>query len=657
MKYCDCVIDNKSRATDSMFTYICREDDISPGQKVYVPFGRSKNLREAYVMDVRDSCEGTYELKEIDHRDGDICLSAEIVETVKWMRRRYLIKYIDGLRCFVPPGHAPKRVAEAAGHTGTPEAAKKLTEEQQRAYDEISASIDGGRSDIFLMNGVTSSGKTEVYMQVIAGVVARGRKAVMMVPEVALTEEMMARFEKRFGADNVAILHYKLTRAQRYIQWKRIREGRVKIVVGARSAVFAPFEDIGVFIMDEEHDPSYKSDMTPKYDTLDVAVKRGRAWNAPVILGSATPSLVSVYRARQGIYREVRLTRRYNDNPLPEIRVTDMNEELRNGNTGIISSALYDIMKEDLKAKRQVILFLNRRGFSTCVRCLECGEILRCPDCGISLTYHKDSNALRCHYCGRSFRDISRCPRCGGRLVRKGTGTEKAVEDIEKLFDGYRVDRLDLDTAAKKGGAAAILNRFRRRETDILIGTQMVTKGLDFDNVGSVGILMADSELAIPDFRSPERTFQLITQVAGRAGRGDFRGKVVIQTHVPDNYVIRYAAAGDSRGFYEEETELRRLMDYPPFSDLIKLLVTGRDEDKVRSASIRIYEHMMGELGRIKMFYPAPAPMNRIKDIYRYQILIKCPPGERYRYLRAVDSFKTDRDTGVGVDINPYSFT
>ncbi len=656
MKYYDLVIDNKSKATDTMYTY-CSEEDLEPGQKVYVSFARNKGLKEAYVFRVRDSYDGEYELKEIAAVDPDICLNDEMIRTCEWMRRRYLVKYIDGVNCFTPPGSAPKREPKAMKEVAASEEPKALTEEQEAAYTEIENSLIREKEDIFLIHGVTSSGKTEVYMQAIAKAVSLGKTAIMMVPEVALTNEMISRFEKRFGSDMIAVMHYKLTKPQRYRQWQRIRSGGAKIVIGARSAVFAPLEDIGVVILDEEHESSYKSDMTPRYDTVDVAVKRAREYGGIVILGSATPSVVSTYRAETGIYRKLSLTKRYNLNPLPDVEIVDMNDEIRQGNFSLFSNSLYKRILENLELGRQVILFINRRGFSTYIRCADCGTVVKCHDCGIPLTYHKDRNAFKCHYCGRVFPNTQVCGECGGKLVRRGAGTEKAVEDIEKLFEGRNVGRLDFDTASRAGGSAKVLDDFRRKRTDILIGTQLVAKGLDFDNVGVVGVLNADNDLNIPDYRSPERTFQLITQVSGRAGRGDFTGHVVIQTFTPDNYVIRYAADNDYTGFYNEEIGMRKIMDYPPYTDLIKLLFTGDDEETVKAESARMYDHLKSRLGGMHMYYPQPAPMMKIKDTYRYQSLIKCPKGQRTRCLKAIDEFDMKSKVNVGVDINPYSFT
>lgn len=660
MKYLDIVIDNKARATDTFYTYATEDESIKVGQKVYVQFARGKALREGYVFAVNDSYNGEYKIKYIDHIDEDICLSEEMIRTCIWMKQRYLVKYIDGIGCFTPPVQAPKGKIKEKKPVEISEDKKNLTAEQKAALDSLSVNIENGKHDIFLVHGVTSSGKTEVYMQAIEKTIAAGKTSIMMVPEVALTKEILSRFERRFGSDALAIMHYKLTKGQRYEQWQKIRSGQVKIVIGARSAVFAPLENIGLVILDEEHESTYKSDMTPKYETVEVAIKRAKEYGGIVVLGSATPSVVSTYRADQGIYKKIELKKRFNENLLPEVEVVDMGKERHEGNMSVFSRKLYTLMKENLAEGRQVLLFHNRRGFSTYITCADCGHVLKCPDCGISLTYHRDINGVKCHYCGHSWPAKDKCPECGGKLLLKGSGTQKLEDEVARLFPDNTFDRLDFDVASKAGGSEKVLNAFRKKKTDILIGTQMIAKGLDFDNVGLVGVMSADHELNIPDYRSPERTYQLITQAAGRAGRGDFRGKVVIQGYDIENYAVQYAASNDYEGFCREELKIRNMMDYPPYTDLIKILFTAENEREARRISERCFDFLSESLGRIKMFRPAPAPMNRIKETYRYQILIKCPKGMRLKYLDAAGRFIETCDNSkvnIVVDVNPYSFT
>ena len=662
MKYADIVIDNKSQMTDSFYTYICEDSQAVIGQKVYVPFARSKNLREGYIFDVRDSDDRDLKFRAVDHTDENICLNEEMIETCKWMKKRYLVKYIDGVNCFTPAGGPSKRALKQKQPVLAQPVSRTLTPEQSAALEQLSPCIDRREHGIFLINGVTSSGKTEVYIRAIEQVVASGRTAIMMVPEISLTGQVIDRFEKHFGSDMIAVMHSRMTKPQRYVQWQRIRSGSVRIVIGARSAVFAPLENIGVIVLDEEHEATYKSDMTPRYEALEVAIKRAGYYGGIVVLGSATPSVVSTYRADEGIYHRIEMKTRFNKNPLPEVEIADMSDELRNGNTRLLSRVLYDRMQETLSAGQQIILLLNRRGFSTYISCRECGHVMKCPVCGISLTYHKDINGLYCHFCGHKEPMPRLCPECGQSSLRlQGAGTQKLEEEIERLFPDNTYARLDLDTAKRVGVMDRVLTSFAKRKTDILIGTQLIAKGLDFDNVGLVGIISADSSLNIPDFRAPERTFQLITQAAGRAGRGDLRGRVIIQTCSPDNYAIKAAAEHDYEGFCREELRLRKLMSYPPYYDLIRLIFSGEDERLVAKEAGGWYESLNEMIHTGFIYRPQPAPVNKIKETYRYHMMIKCPRGRRGLFLGALDKLNRENNNGktrvnVGIDINPYSF-
>lgn len=669
MKYIDVVIDNKSEHTDVLYTYGCNEDHIKVGQKVYVPFARGNKIREAYVFRVSDTPDQEYSnLKFVDSIDDDICLNREIIDTCKWMKHRYLCKYIDGIKCFIPAGSKSKR-----GKVRNPfkdinieqTVIPDLTEQQQNALAPVEAALDAGRHERFLLYGVTGSGKTEVYMRAVEKCIKTGRQAIMLVPEISLTTQMIHRFIERFGSDRIAVLHSKLSAGERYDEWMRIRKGSVDIVIGARSAVFAPLDRIGLTILDEEHETTYKSDMTPKYDTVEVALKRLQEHKGVLLAGSATPSVATFYRSENGIYKRLELTERYNRTALPEVTVADMRQELRNGNKSIISQVLYDSMDSTLKSGQQVILFLNRRGYSTFISCRECGKVLECPNCGISLTYHKENDRAVCHYCGHEIKPPDTCPDCGSKYIRYfGTGTEKVEEVIKGLFPDAAVERLDLDSARKKGSIDSMLKRFGKGKTDILIGTQLVAKGLDFRNVGLVGIVSADVTLHIPDYRSPERTFQLITQAAGRAGRGELRGRVVIQSYTPENYAVQMAAAQDYKGFYKAELELRKYMGYPPYSDLFQVVFSGKEEAVVKKAAEKWYNSIvetLNEEDRPQVFKPQPAPMNKIKETYRWCMLIKSPQGRRRMYAEVLERIKENdkakkKEYAVTVDINPYSF-
>ena len=669
MKYIDVVIDNKSEHTDVMYTYGCEDDSVRVGQKVYVPFARGNKIREGYVFAVADEPDREYKnLKYVESLDEDICLDQEMIDTCIWMKHRYLCKYIDAVKCFTPAGSKSKRGKERNPYKGAEGEAvnvEKLTEEQEYAVGRVVSAIDDGRHERFLLHGVTGSGKTEVYMRAAEHCVKQGRSVIMLVPEISLTPQVIDRFIGRFGADRIAVLHSRLSAGERYDEWMRIRNGQVDIVIGARSAVFAPVGRLGLVILDEEHETTYKSDMTPKYDTVEVALKRLQSHRGVLICGSATPSVTTSYRADQGIYKKLELTERYNQVQLPHVEVVDMRMELRSGNRSVISQALYDGIDASLKEGKQIILFLNRRGYSTFISCRECGKVLECPHCGISLTYHKENDRARCHYCGHEIRPPKVCPDCGSKYIRYfGVGTEKVEETVKELFPDAVVERLDLDTVKKKGSIEAMLRRFRKGKTDILIGTQLVAKGLDFRNVGLVGIVSADVTLHIPDFRSPERTFQLITQAAGRAGRGDDIGNVIIQSYTPENYAVQKAAQQDYSGFYEEELGLRRLMGYPPFSDLFQVVFASKSEaDAARGAELwyRDLTEMLSEEDAGNVFRPQPAPMNKIKETYRSCMLIKCPQGRRKSYTEALEIIKEkNKDKkntyAVTVDINPYSF-
>ncbi len=670
MKYIDVAIDNKSEHTDILYTYGCEDDRVQVGQKVSVPFGLGDRVRDAYVFRVSDLPDREYKkLKYAEDLDEEICLTEEIMETCRWMKTRYLCKYIDAVKCFTPAGSKSKRGKERNPYKNaegeSPGMIPELTVQQAAALKPIQQAIDAGEHRRFLLYGVTGSGKTEVYMRAASKCLQEGRKAIMLVPEISLTKQIISRFIGRFGAEQIAVLHSRLSLGERHDEWMRIKKGMVNIVIGARSAVFAPFEDIGLIILDEEHEATYKSDMTPKYDAVEVALKRLQQHKGVLLCGSATPSVATFYRSEQGIYERLELTKRYNQVALPRVEIADMRNELREGNKTIISRALYRAMCTALEKKQQIILFLNRRGYATFISCRECGNVLKCPDCGISLTYHKDGGKATCHYCGHEEDPPEVCPECGSRYIRYfGTGTEKVEEIIGEFFPEAVIERLDLDSTKRRGSIDRILDRFKKGKIHILIGTQLVAKGLDFRNVGLVGIIAADVTLNIPDFRSAERTFQLITQAAGRAGRGDETGKVIIQSYQPNHYTVQLAAKQDYNGFYKAEIKLRKYMEYPPYSDLIQIVFSSKEEERAKAAAEKWYEKTIEALKTEKkgrVFRPQEAPMSKIKDTYRYCMLIKCPQGKRRSYTAALLEIKEaekikKKEYAVTVDINPYSF-
>ena len=675
MKYANLVIDNKSDQTDQLYTYGVK-DDAKIGSKVYVPFARSRNLREAYVVETDEhSGDGLGKrLRYIEKVDDDVSLSEEMIRTALWMKKRYICRLIDAVNCFTPVGEKARRGQRKnpfAEEKGEPSSVKELTLQQAQILQRIGEAAKAKKHRRFLLHGVTGSGKTEIYIRAAQQVLEQGRNVIVLVPEIALTGQIIDRFIGRFGSGKVAVLHSKLSLGERYDQWKKVRDGcdgDGQIVIGARSAVFAPLENIGLIVIDEEHETTYKSDHTPKYDTIEVALKRvqDKDNNGILLLGSATPSVVSYQRAQEGIYELLELTERYNKVVLPEVSIVDMREELKRGNRSIISSELCSKMKDTLEAGRQVILFLNRRGYSTFVSCRECGYVARCPGCGLSLTYHKTGGQAVCHYCGYHEPAPNKCPECGSKYIRYfGSGTEKLEEAVSDLFPEYAAERLDLDTVKRKGELTRKLKAFRSGKTQILIGTQIIAKGLDFRNVGLSGIVSADVSLNIPDFRSPERTFQLITQAAGRAGRGDSQGHVVIQTYSPEHYAVAFASQHDYKGFFETEKQLRAYMGYPPYSDLFQIVFTAKREDAAKDGAESWYKRIRGRMAREDqemVFPPQQAYLGKIKDIYRYSMLIKCPQGRRAEYSRIVaavreeDIEKKKKDYTAIVDINPYSF-
>lgn len=537
-----------------------------------------------------------------------------------------------------------------------------LTTEQTAALQEIKKYIDRNERRVFLLHGVTSSGKTEVYLRAIDHALGRGKQAIMMVPEISLTPQMVSSFKGRFG-DRVAVLHSRLSEGERYDEWRRVASGRADVVLGARSAVFAPMVNPGLIILDEEHEPSYKQEETPRYHARDVALKLAGQFEAVAVLGSATPSIESYCRARGGPYSLLELTKRVEMKPMPGVKVIDMGKELKSGNSGIFSRQLVSAVRDTLDRGEQVILFLNRRGYSTFVVCRECGLVMKCPHCDISLTFHAGGR-LRCHYCNYSAPVRGFCPDCNSKFVEYfGTGTQRVEEEVLRLFPGVRVLRMDSDTTSRKGSHGRILKRFREGEADILIGTQMVAKGLDMQRVTLVGVINADITLHMPDFRAAERTFQLVAQVAGRTGRGELGGQVLVQTFSPTHYSVVLASTHDYAGFYRQEMKLRKTLGYPPFTRLARVLFTGRDEEQVRAVAEKWASLLAGDNNEqkqpvgVEILGPSPAPLTRAKDRYRYHIIIKSESGNRLRSVLRPVMGRVEARSGVKavVDIDPQN--
>ena len=539
-----------------------------------------------------------------------------------------------------------------------------LNEEQQRAFEGLDALASAGRAAAALLWGVTGSGKTQVYLKLIQATLDRGKSALVLVPEIALTPQLLRLFTAHFGS-GVAVLHSSLRAGERYDEWKRIRSGAARVVVGTRSAVFAPLSDLGLVVLDEEQEGSYKSEQVPKYHAREVAKYRCARWNALLVLGSATPSVESMYQAQTGVYHLFTLSRRYNRQKLPSVEIVDLKEELRGGNGGSISAPLRRALEENLARGEQSILFLNRRGASRMVSCGECGAVPTCPRCSVYLTYHSANGRLMCHYCGHSEPLPRSCPQCGGLLSFQGAGTQRVQSELESLFPHTEILRLDADAVSATHSHEALLDRFRQEKVPILVGTQMVAKGLDFENVTLVGVISADQSLYLDDYRAAERTFSLLTQVVGRAGRGSKTGQAMIQTFTPENDVITLAARQDYGSFYRQEIEMRRLRGCPPFRDLFVLTASGLEEGAVFRACLRLRETLEAWLRGpewrerpVQILGPAPASVAKVNNRYRYRVTVSARNERSMRrlvahLLRCAQQDKQNRGISVYADTDP----
>ncbi|EGO6719217.1 primosomal protein N' [Enterococcus faecalis] len=540
--------------------------------------------------------------------------------------------------------------------------ALSLNAEQQVAVETILQSVQEQQSQTYLLEGITGSGKTEVYLQVIAEVLNQGKTAIMLVPEISLTPQMVQRFKSRFG-EHVAVMHSGLSQGEKYDEWRKIERGEAEVVVGARSAIFAPIENIGVIIIDEEHEASYKQEETPRYHARDLAIWRSEYHHCPVVLGSATPSLESRARAQKNVYQRLRLTQRANQAAtLPTIDVVDMRQEVENGNVSSFSMSLQEKLQERLEKNEQSVLLLNRRGYSSFVMCRDCGYVLPCPNCDISLTLHMDSKTMKCHYCGHEERIPYRCPNCGQDKIRYyGTGTQKVEEELQTLLPDSRILRMDVDTTRRKGAHEKILRTFGEGQADILLGTQMIAKGLDFPNVTLVGVLNADTALNLPDFRSSERTFQLLTQVSGRAGRAEKPGEVIIQSFNPEHYAIQLAKAQDYEDFYTKEMYIRHRGDYPPYYFTVQITASHPEENEAAKQMFQIATKLkQGLSSQAILLGPTPNAIMRVNNRYFYQVIIKYKQEPMLQPLLKEILTDTQRATARGlklsIDAEPMNF-
>lgn len=670
--YAEVVIDVTAAALDRAFQYRVPpplRELAAPGARVLVPLGTRRV--EGYIVGLAGHPRvwPVRDLAEV--RDRSLALEPDSLDLAVWLARRYLSPLSEALRCLAPPPGgrrgrspagraAPGPVAPAEPRL-RPGSGPNPTPSQEIVIKSIKEALAGSGPRCYLLHGITGSGKTEVYLQAISGFVEKGCQAVVLVPEISLTPQMLDRFRARFG-HLVAVLHSRLSSRERYREWQRIRGGEAAVVVGARSAVFAPATSLGLLVIDEEHENTYKQQDNPRYHVREVALERARRAGAVVLMGSATPSVESYYRATQGEYGLLRLDSRVDGRQLPPVRIVDLRRESRGGGR-IFSRLLADKIRQRLGRGEQVILFLNRRGYATFVLCRECGLVLQCPRCSVSLTYHAAGrHLLSCHYCNYRRRAPEVCPRCESfEIGWYGLGTQRVEQEARALFAGARVLRLDVDSTTRRGSHEAILGAFCRGEADILIGTQMVAKGLDIPRVTLVGVISADTSLHLPDFRSAERTFQLLTQVAGRAGRGEIPGEVVVQTYNPGHYSLQAARGHDYLAFYRQEIALRRELAYPPFSHLVNLLVSNPAEERAREVAeklasrLRVLAAPAGDT--VGVLGPAPAPLFRLRGKYRWQTALKGPDGELLRQIAGTvkEELGPSAAACVSVDVDPIS--
>ena len=713
------LVELSNKNIDKVFDYLVPSEFIQKiklGIRVEVPFG--KQILEGFVVEIKGECDR--ELKEIlGVKDEEVILNDELLSLGKRMSEDTLATLISCYQVMLPKalkakqgrninkkydsfyslsnedvsclklnqsqekilekvrenGRVLKKDLSLISDSSLKTLVKKgiLIEEKCEHYrlnyssgvvekkvltadqDNVVNSVSLDNHDVYLLHGVTGSGKTEVYMELIEKVLDVGKTSIVLVPEISLTPQMVNRFQSRFG-DKIAALHSALSDGEKYDEWRRIVRGEASIVIGARSAIFAPLNNIGLIIIDEEHSDSYKqTDTNPRYNAKDIAIIRGLYYNCPVIMGSATPSLEVMARANKGVYKLLSLPNRINGKELPVVKIIDMNDKIKKSK-GHFSSDLVLSIDEKLNKGEQVILFLNRRGYSSFVTCKNCGYTFKCPHCDISLTYHKSSNTLRCHYCGYGTKVYDTCPECKEKSINDlGVGTQKIEEELNELFPDARVLRMDFDTTSRKGAHEEMIESFKNHEYDILLGTQIVAKGLDFANVTLVGVINADTSLNIPDFRSSENTFSLLSQVAGRSGRSEKTGEVIIQTFNPEHYAISFAKKHDYLGFYNKEMEMRKILKYPPFYYLCYIKISGKDPNYIFGEANKIKRSLERNLLSTSILGPSQCTIFKVNNIYRYGIILKYKKEEKLKEIleKIIEHYKSDQRIKIDIDFNP----
>ena len=639
------------------------ERDVSVGKRVWVEFGNKRKV--GYITGFAEKADVTKTKPLLSVIDQEPIVSENMLTICQWVSDTYLCSLGEAIGATIPSvlkngkisvkPRSPEEKKEPLDKTSS----LLLTEEQDVALKSVVDKIDKAHHKSFLLHGITASGKTEVYLQAIERVLKEGKTSIVLVPEIALTPQTVERFTSRFG-DLVAVIHSALIGSMRYSEWKRIKDGEARIVVGARSAVFSPVKNLGLIIIDEEHETSYKQEDVPRYHARDVAMMRAKLSNCPVILGTATPSLESYHMALNKSIELVKLTKRIDDRNLPKVKIVDMRMELATRKRLVIfSSILIASIQNVLDKKQQAMIFLNRRGFSTYINCKKCGLVLKCKSCDSVLVYHYEKKKLICHYCNYSVAPPDLCPKCRSSYIKYfGIGTEKIESELARLFPGARIARMDTDTTRKRGSHERILDDFKHHRLDILIGTQMIAKGLDFPKITLVGVVNADVTMNLPDFRASERTFNLMTQVAGRAGRGDEGGEVIIQTYAPSHYAITTASKHDYEGFYEEEIKSRKELSFPPFTHIIRLGLRARNENSVIKAAEDLKDFLLcKKMKDIEIIGPAPSPISRIRGYFRWNVLIK---GKNRSIMcevlrKALEDYKKPYGVLIAIDVDPLS--